>query len=212
MLSSLPLELALFPSRRYRFYLRLVKLLRFLRLRNFGRGAQVGPVGPAELPGTKTLSQNPNHESFDSRLIVFFPLKCRPPSAPNMFDVVKSRTLGHLLEMLQLLARFLFLTHVVGCLLFAAARFEEFNEETWADMYGIDHNNEAMLSRYSKALFFALAITSGIGNTPVTPVLILEASPDPTLLDPYISTLANMVENTANRMLIRSKYGENTAI
>eukprot|EP00238_Polyblepharides_amylifera_P001688 CAMPEP_0196573506 /NCGR_PEP_ID=MMETSP1081-20130531/3400_1 /TAXON_ID=36882 /ORGANISM="Pyramimonas amylifera, Strain CCMP720" /LENGTH=1001 /DNA_ID=CAMNT_0041891243 /DNA_START=137 /DNA_END=3142 /DNA_ORIENTATION=- len=124
LLSSFPLEIFLLPSGEGRHLIRLVKLLRVFRLRNFGRGGQV----------------------------------------------IHARIVGHILRLVKVLVRFLYITHIISCSLYAISKHHyNFDHRTWAAQVGLVDDN--LSTRFLKSLFFALTVTTGIGNTPAPPTL-----------------------------------------
>mmetsp|Transcript_25502 Transcript_25502/g.83972 ORF Transcript_25502/g.83972 Transcript_25502/m.83972 type:complete len:852 (+) Transcript_25502:1145-3700(+) len=131
LFSSLPLELLALAWGDWhsaRFFLRAIKMLRIVRLRDFGRGGQ---------------------------------------------SVTTKRIYGNLLRLWTLLCVFVYLTHFVACVLYGLARFNDFPEESWTNMLNPESplSEQSIIEKYLQALFYALTLNTGIGNTPVPPSL-----------------------------------------
>jgi len=111
-----------------RHYIRMLKLLRAFRLRDYGRGAQV----------------------------------------------ISTRLLWQVVRICKLLFQFLLLTHMIGSLGYKTAVSADENAyNPWvfrpADTEE-DTEDVPLLGLYLRAFFYALTLTTGIGNTPYPPL------------------------------------------
>jgi len=89
-------------------------------------------------------------------------------------QVINTRVMGQILRLVTLFFHFMLLTHSLGCAGFGISHGEDFEPSTWASQLYLEE--ASTFSQYLRSLFYALTLTTGIGNTPVPPVLNSEVA------------------------------------